>query len=57
MPRGCLKGRDLDGGNSITGFYTILAGDDVNDPVADAARHTLGISISRGSRPRAITRP
>ena len=35
-------GNGVDGGGSITGFYTVLAeGDDQQDPIADAARAIL----------------
>ena len=36
------QGNGLDGGGSITAFYTVLAeGDDQQDPIADAARAIL----------------
>ncbi|MFT4797414.1 MAG: flagellum-specific ATP synthase [Candidatus Azotimanducaceae bacterium] len=43
-------GNGVDGGGSITAFYTVLAeGDDVQDPVADSARAILDghITLSR----------
>ncbi|WKZ31866.1 MAG: flagellar protein export ATPase FliI [Thermodesulfobacteriota bacterium] len=42
LPRLLERAGTSEGKGSITGFYTILAeGDDVNDPVADAARAVL----------------
>lgn len=42
LPRLLERAGNSSGKGSVTGFYTILAeGDDVNDPVADAARATL----------------
>jgi flagellum-specific ATP synthase len=42
LPRILERAGTSNTGGSITGFYTILAeGDDINDPVADAARATL----------------
>lgn len=42
LPRLLERAGNGNGKGSVTGFYTILAeGDDVNDPVADAARATL----------------
>lgn len=42
LPRLLERAGTSNGSGSITGFYTILAeGDDVNDPVADAARAIL----------------
>lgn len=42
LPRLLERAGTSDGKGTVTGFYTILAeGDDVNDPVADAARSIL----------------
>lgn len=42
LPKLLERAGTSEGGGSITGFYTILAeGDDVNDPVSDAARSIL----------------
>lgn len=42
LPRLLERAGTSNGSGSITGFYTILAeGDDVNDPIADAARAIL----------------
>lgn len=42
MPRLLERAGAIEGGGSITGFYTVLVeGDDMTEPVADAARGTL----------------